>query len=117
MTSKPAPQHHHHLSRHRNRLPKYLLLPNLLFDEPRSWPSVRSAKSGRCSSRHKIHFQNDDSSGDESGENLVVKRARVGVVPGWVTEREVFSVTPLGSIEGRGNSGRRPVGWGQLGFR
>ncbi|KAL5977683.1 hypothetical protein ACLOJK_039211, partial [Asimina triloba] len=52
------------------------------------------------------------SSGDGSGENLVVKRARVGVIPGWVTEREVLSATPLGSIEARGNGGRRPVGLG-----
>ncbi|KAL5979768.1 hypothetical protein ACLOJK_041415, partial [Asimina triloba] len=44
-----------------------------------------------------------DSSGDGSGENLVVKRAQVGVVPGWVTEQEVLSATPLGSIEARGN--------------
>ncbi|KAL5973377.1 hypothetical protein ACLOJK_030027 [Asimina triloba] len=50
--------------------------------------------------------------GDGSGENLVVKRARVGVVPGWVTEREVLSATPLGSIEARGNGGRHPVGDG-----
>ncbi|KAL5986430.1 hypothetical protein ACLOJK_014763, partial [Asimina triloba] len=50
-----------------------------------------------------------DSSGDRSGENLVVKRARVGVVPRWVTEQEVLSTTPLGSIEARGNDGRRPV--------
>ncbi|KAL6001502.1 hypothetical protein ACLOJK_007240 [Asimina triloba] len=49
--------------------------------------------------------------------NLVVKRAQVGVVPGWVTEREVLSATPLGSVEARGNGGRRPVGSGQLGFR
>ncbi|KAL6006357.1 hypothetical protein ACLOJK_037308 [Asimina triloba] len=55
--------------------------------------------------------------GDESEENLVVKRARVGVVPGWVTEWEVFSTTPLGSIEARGNGGRRPMGLSQLGFR
>ncbi|KAL5981483.1 hypothetical protein ACLOJK_015545 [Asimina triloba] len=48
-------------------------------------------------------------SGDGSGENLVVKRAQVGVVPGWVTEQEVLSATPLGSIEARGNGGRRPV--------
>ncbi|KAL5999476.1 hypothetical protein ACLOJK_037761 [Asimina triloba] len=47
--------------------------------------------------------------GDGSGENLVVKRARVGVVPRWVTERDVLSATPLGSIEARGNGGRRPV--------
>ncbi|KAL6011787.1 hypothetical protein ACLOJK_002252 [Asimina triloba] len=51
--------------------------------------------------------------GDGSGENLVVKRARVGVIPGWVTEQEVLSATPLGSIEARGNGGRRPVGLGQ----
>ncbi|KAL5994566.1 hypothetical protein ACLOJK_024619 [Asimina triloba] len=57
------------------------------------------------------------SSGDESGENLVVKRAPVGVVPRWVTEQEVLSATPLRSIEARGNGGRRPVGLGQLGFR
>ncbi|KAL6000336.1 hypothetical protein ACLOJK_024031, partial [Asimina triloba] len=57
------------------------------------------------------------SSGDSSEENLVVKRARVGVVPRWVIEREVLSATPLGSIEARGNGGRRPVGLGQLGFR
>ncbi|KAL6000905.1 hypothetical protein ACLOJK_006632 [Asimina triloba] len=42
---------------------------------------------------------------------------QVGVVPGWVTERQVLSATPLGSIEARGNGGRRPVGLGQLGFR
>ncbi|KAL5992167.1 hypothetical protein ACLOJK_013082 [Asimina triloba] len=48
--------------------------------------------------------------GDGSGENLVVKRARVGVIPRWVTEQEVLSATPLGSIEARGNGGRRPVG-------
>ncbi|KAL6001572.1 hypothetical protein ACLOJK_007310 [Asimina triloba] len=45
--------------------------------------------------------------GDGSGENLVVKRAQVGVVPGWVTEQEVLFATPLGSIEARGNGGRR----------
>ncbi|KAL5978274.1 hypothetical protein ACLOJK_029391 [Asimina triloba] len=59
---------------------------------------------------------NDDSSGDGSGENLVVKRARVGVVPGWVTEQEVLSATPLRSIEARGNGGRRPMGVGPVGL-
>ncbi|KAL5980738.1 hypothetical protein ACLOJK_028648 [Asimina triloba] len=59
----------------------------------------------------------DHSSGDGSGENLVVKRARMRVVTGWVTELEVLSATPLGSIEARGNGGRHPVGLGQLGFR
>ncbi|KAL5986431.1 hypothetical protein ACLOJK_014764, partial [Asimina triloba] len=48
------------------------------------------------------------SSGVGSVENLVVKRARVGVVPGWVTERKVLSATPLGSIEACRNDGRRP---------
>ncbi|KAL5986764.1 hypothetical protein ACLOJK_015097 [Asimina triloba] len=62
-------------------------------------------------------YLNPDSSGDGSGENLVVKRARVAVVPGWVIEREVLSATPLGSIEARDNGGRRPMGLGQLGFR
>ncbi|KAL5986191.1 hypothetical protein ACLOJK_014524 [Asimina triloba] len=51
------------------------------------------------------------------GENLVVKRVWVGLVPRWVTEREVLFATLLGSIEARGNSGRRPIGLGQLGFR
>ncbi|KAL5997015.1 hypothetical protein ACLOJK_007941 [Asimina triloba] len=60
--------------------------------------------------------QSDDSSGDGSGENLVVKRAWVGVIPGWVIERKVLSATPLGSIEARGNSGRRPVGVGSVGL-
>ncbi|KAL6001573.1 hypothetical protein ACLOJK_007311 [Asimina triloba] len=46
--------------------------------------------------------------GDGSGENLVVKRAQVGVVPGWVTEQEVLSATPLRSIEARG-LGELPV--------
>ncbi|KAL6002347.1 hypothetical protein ACLOJK_034278, partial [Asimina triloba] len=41
----------------RSPLSKYLLLPNLLLDGPRSWLFVQSARSGRCSSRHKIHFQ------------------------------------------------------------
>ncbi|KAL6012890.1 hypothetical protein ACLOJK_003379, partial [Asimina triloba] len=59
----------------------------------------------------------DPSSGDGSGENLVIKRARVGVVLGWMTEQKVLSATPLGSIEARGNGGRRPVGLGQLSFR
>ncbi|KAL5978817.1 hypothetical protein ACLOJK_018712 [Asimina triloba] len=54
--------------------------------------------------------------GDGSGENLVVKRARVGVVPGWVTDRKVLSATPLGSIEARGNDGRRPMGVGPVGL-
>ncbi|KAL5995525.1 hypothetical protein ACLOJK_025588, partial [Asimina triloba] len=57
-----------------------------------------------------------DSSGDGSGENLVVKRAQVGVVPGWVTEWEVLSATPLRSIEARGNGVRRPVGVGPVGL-
>ncbi|KAL6003859.1 hypothetical protein ACLOJK_004405, partial [Asimina triloba] len=56
------------------------------------------------------------SSGDRSGENLVVKRARVRVVPGWVTEREVLSATPLGSIEARGNGGRHVMGVGPVGL-
>ncbi|KAL5993773.1 hypothetical protein ACLOJK_038130 [Asimina triloba] len=56
------------------------------------------------------------SSGDRSRENLVVKRARVGVFPRWVTEREVLSATPLGSIEARGNGGRRPMGVGPVGL-
>ncbi|KAL5996762.1 hypothetical protein ACLOJK_007682 [Asimina triloba] len=47
---------------------------------------------------------------------MSIKRARVGVVPGWVTEREVLSATPLGSIEARGNGGRRPVGVGPVGL-
>ncbi|KAL6010229.1 hypothetical protein ACLOJK_000660 [Asimina triloba] len=57
-----------------------------------------------------------DSSSDRSGENLVVKRAQVGVIPGWVTEWEVLSATPLGSIEAHGNGGRRPVGVGLVGL-
>ncbi|KAL6004177.1 hypothetical protein ACLOJK_004724 [Asimina triloba] len=56
------------------------------------------------------------SSGGGSGENLVVKRARVGVVPGWVIEQEVLSATPLRSIEARGNGERRPVGVGPVGL-
>ncbi|KAL6003184.1 hypothetical protein ACLOJK_023407, partial [Asimina triloba] len=40
----------------------------------------------------------DYSSGVGSGENLVVKRAQVGVVPGWVTEQEVLSGTPNKSV-------------------
>ncbi|KAL5993275.1 hypothetical protein ACLOJK_014199 [Asimina triloba] len=47
---------------------------------------------------------------------LLEERARVGVVPGWVTERKVLSATPLGSIEARGNGGRRPVGVGPVGL-
>ncbi|KAL6004176.1 hypothetical protein ACLOJK_004723 [Asimina triloba] len=56
------------------------------------------------------------SSGGGSGENLVVKRARVGVVPGWVNEQEVLSATPLRSIEAHGNGERRPVGVGPVGL-
>ncbi|KAL6005052.1 hypothetical protein ACLOJK_005613 [Asimina triloba] len=56
------------------------------------------------------------SSGDGSGDNLVVKRAQVGVIPRWVTEWEVLSATPLRSIEARGNGERRPVGVGPVGL-
>ncbi|KAL5975597.1 hypothetical protein ACLOJK_019922 [Asimina triloba] len=45
-------------------------------------------------------------SGDGSGENLVVKRARVGIVPGWVTEQEVLSATLNKSVR----VGRADVG-------
>ncbi|KAL6000955.1 hypothetical protein ACLOJK_006682, partial [Asimina triloba] len=56
------------------------------------------------------------SNGDGSGENLVVKRARVGVVPEWVTEREVLSRTPLQTWIIHWNSGRHLVGVGPVGL-
>ncbi|KAL5980189.1 hypothetical protein ACLOJK_036656, partial [Asimina triloba] len=74
------------------------------------------AERVKLNKKRKENLNFAHSSGDGSGENLVVKRAQVGVIPGWVTEREVLSATPLGSIEARGNGGRHPVGVGPVGL-
>ncbi|KAL6002586.1 hypothetical protein ACLOJK_022805, partial [Asimina triloba] len=105
---------------HRQQILPWNSAPIFIIDSsPQSYGQIKQAiinTNGAESHIEFLTFFDPRSCGDGSRENLVVKGARVGVVPGWVTEQEVLSETPLRSTEARGNGGRRPVGVGPVGL-